>query len=287
MLNNTNKSAKDITAIILTYNEEKHIERCILSIREFVKKITIIDSFSSDDTINIAKKYNVEIHQNKFVNHSKQINWGLKNIKFNTEWMIRVDADEYLTHELKQKVSEKLKINSEEISGISVNWKIRFLNKYINFGGASPHASLRIWKTGKGKCSDLWQDEQIEVSGDVFHINEALIDHNLNNLSWWVKKHKTYAVREAINFLITKDESKLLVKPSADESKIKKYYKMKVYYKLPIFIRPFLLFFYNYFLKLGFLSSWQGLIFYFYQVLWFRFLVDVNINQLKTKVMSK
>ena len=135
MLNeNINSSTTDISAIILTYNEEKHIERCILSIREFVKKIIIIDSFSTDDTINIAKKYNAEIYQKKFVNHSKQINWGLKNIKFNTEWILRIDADEYLTHELKQKVSEKLKINSEEISGITVNRKVRFLNKDINLG---------------------------------------------------------------------------------------------------------------------------------------------------------
>ena len=65
----------DITALILTYNEEKHIERCIFSIRHFVKRIVIIDSFSNDNTLNILKKYNVEILQNRFINQSKQFNW--------------------------------------------------------------------------------------------------------------------------------------------------------------------------------------------------------------------
>ena len=287
MLNNTNNPEKDITAIILTFNEEKHIERCILSIKEFVKKIVIIDSFSTDETLNIAKKYKAEILQNHFINQSKQINWAIKNVKFKTKWLLRVDADEYLTDKLKNKVIEKLNNDNSEISGITVNRKVRFLNKDINFGGVSPHKTLRIWQKDKGKCEEAWMDEQIITNGTVHHINENLIDSNLNDFSWWLKKHKRYAAREAINFLINKKNLDLIVEQPEDQSKINKYYKLKIYYKFPIFIRPFLLFIYNYFLRLGFLSSWQGLIFYFFQVLWFRFMVDVNIYQIERIIKAQ
>jgi glycosyltransferase involved in cell wall biosynthesis len=270
----------NITAIILTYNEEKHLERCILSISQCVKRIVVIDSFSSDRTINIAKKYNVEILQNHFINQSKQLNWGLNNIEIKTDWILRIDADEFFTDQLKKKIIIELKNNNQNYDGITINRKIKFLKKKINFGGTSPHKTLRIWKTGKGYCDDAWIDEQIEVKGGVRHIDEYLIDHNLNNLSWWLNKHKNYAIKEAINYLLTKDNASN-TKLSKDQSKKNKYYKINIYYKFPMFVRPFFLFFYNYVIKLGFLSSWQGFIFYFFQVLWFRFLVDVNINQIK------
>ena len=283
MLNSENKTKNfqsDITAIILTFNEEKHLERCILSINQFVKKIVVIDSFSSDKTISIANKYNAEVLQNHFINQSKQLTWGLKNIKIKTDWILRIDADEFFTRQLKEKIMIELDNKNQNYDGITINRKIKFLKKKINFGGTSPHKTLRIWRTGKGYCEDAWIDEQIIVDGDVRHINEYLIDHNLNNLSWWLNKHKNYAIKEAINYLLTKDKSSD-TKLSKDQSKRNKYYKVNIYYKFPMFIRPFFLFFYNYVIKLGFLSSWQGFIFYFFQVLWFRFLVDININQLK------
>ena len=101
MLNKSNISL-DLTAVILTYNEEKHIERCILSLKKIAKKIVIVDSYSKDKTIKVARKYNVKIYKNKFLNHSQQVNWALSNIRFKTKWILRIDADEYLTIDLKK-----------------------------------------------------------------------------------------------------------------------------------------------------------------------------------------
>ena len=287
MLNVKKKfSTPDVTAIILTYNEEKHIKRCILSIRKFVKKIIIIDSYSNDKTIQIAKKYKAKIYKHKFVNQSKQINWGIKNIKFTTKWLLRIDADEIFTDKLKDKLILKLNDNRKNYNGITINRKIRFLNKDINFGGVSPHKTLRIWRKNKGYCEDAWMDEQMLVKGQIAHINEDLIDHNLNNLSWWINKHKLYAIREAKNYLLNKNNIKKKT-ISSDPSKINKYLKLKIYYNFPMYIRPFLLFIYNYFIKYGLLSGWQGLIFYSLQSFWYRMLVDINIaKQKKTKIKN-
>ena len=277
--NNAETLQSDTTAIILTYNEEKHIKRCILSINQYVKKIIIIDSFSKDETVKIAKKYNAEVAQINLDNMSKYLNWGLNNIKITTNWILRIDADEFFTRELGKQVVKNLKIYNQDISGISVNRKFIFLKKDINFGGTFPHKTLRIWRTGKGKCQDVWMDEQIIVDGKVVHIDESLIDHNLNKLSWWIKKHKTYSIRESINYLLKKNDSQLNIESSVDNTKLKQGKKMKIYYKFPIFIRPIFLFLYSYVIKFGFLNGWQGFVLCILQVLWFRFLVDINILQ--------
>ena len=272
--------SEDVTAIVLTYNEEKHIERCILSINKFVKRIIIIDSFSTDNTLKIVKKYNIETLQNKFVNQSKQLNWGLNNSNIKTEWILRIDADEILTKSLIKKVSENLKDYSPNISGITVNRKLIFFGKKIDFGGFFPHKTLRVWKNGKGKCEDAWVDEHVITDGKVIHINEDIIDENLNNLNWWINKHKSYAIREAINFLLTKknlEDNDLKINNLGQFSKKK--LKFEIYYKLPVFLRPLLLFLYSYFFRLGLLNGWQGLVFHSLQGFWFRFLVDIKIKE--------
>ena len=280
--------SEDVTAIVLTYNEEKHIERCILSIKKFVKRIIIIDSFSTDNTLKIVKKYNIETLQNKFVNHSKQLNWGLNNSNIKTEWILRIDADEILTKSLIKKVSENLKDYSPNISGITVNRKLIFFGKKIDFGGFFPHKTLRVWRNGKGKCEDTWIDEHIIVDGEIIHINEDIIDENLNNLTWWINKHKSYAIKEAINFLLIKTNSKnndLQIHELPQFSKKKM--KLRVYYNFPPIIRPTLLFIYSYFFRLGFLNGWQGLVFHLLHGFWFRMLVDFKILEFKKLMKNK
>ena len=89
-----------ISVIILTYNEEKHIERCIESVKPFAGDIFIVDSFSNDRTVEIAKSLGTHVFQHKWENnHAKQLNWGLANCPIKTKWIMRLDADEYVTEE--------------------------------------------------------------------------------------------------------------------------------------------------------------------------------------------
>ena len=271
------KNIPDITAIILTFNEEKHIARCLKSLKDVVKNIVIIDSFSKDRTKEIAKKYNVKFYQRKFINQAKQINWGLKKIKFSTKWLLRIDADEILSNQLKKKLKKKLKHIKRDTKGISFKRVIKFLDKEILYGGTSPHNSVRLWMRKYGVCDNSLVDEQILVNGKIEHLNEKLIDHNLNGLKWWIKKHNNYAKREALNYLIFKKNK---INFHQDNVYKNKKNKLNFYYKFPIFIRPLLLFLFRYFLQLGFLSGWKGLIFCILQTFWFRFKVDLNIINL-------
>ena len=272
----------DITAIILTYNEEIHIERCILSLKKFIKEIVVIDSYSNDRTLEICKNHDIRVFKNKFRYQAHQTNWALKNIDIKTEWIIRVDADEYLLNDFNIMLNDKLKGLDKDISGIVINRKIKFLGKIINYGSTSPHKTLRIWRRGMGFYEDSVMDEQLIVNGKTTYLNTNLIDENLKSLKWFIKKHSNYAAREAISYLNYKEQTNSKYSNS-DYSKINKKKKYKIYYRLPIFIRPFIFFFYSYFIKLGFLSGWQGLIFNVIQVLWYRIIVDFEILKLRNR----
>ena len=134
----TNNSLADITAIILAYNEEKHIQRCIQSLKFHIKRIVVIDNYSTDNTLSILKKNNIEVFQNKFINYAIQFTWGINISEIKTKWILRIDSDEYLTKEFAATISDKLNALPSNISGVSINRRNIFLGKEIKFGGTFP-----------------------------------------------------------------------------------------------------------------------------------------------------
>ena len=259
--------------IILTYNEELHIKRCIESIKDIVDEIFVVDSYSSDQTLDICKKYKkIKIFKHKFINQAMQMNWALKTLKIKSNWIFRLDADEYLTKNSKKIFKDQLKKHSLN-KGLILKRKIKFLNKIINYGLTSPHKTLRIWKNKNGKYKNELVDEQIIIKGKISETDLVLIDHNLKGINFWIKKHINYAKREALEYKKNLKQNR----SNKDFSKINKLNKYKTYYKFPIIIRPFLLFSYSYFIKLGFLTGIQGLFFYLFQTLIYRLIVDFYI----------
>ena len=89
----------DLTAIILTKNEELNIEKCIKSVKNIAKRIVVVDSFSTDNTVAIAKSLGADIYQHEFENYGKQFQWAIDNTDVTTQWIFRFDADERLTEE--------------------------------------------------------------------------------------------------------------------------------------------------------------------------------------------
>lgn len=274
----------DLTVIILTLNEEIHIKRCIESVKDTAEDIFIVDSFSTDKTIEIAESLGVKVYQNKWVNnHAKQFNWALNNLPIKTKWILRLDADEYLTPELQKEIKEKFPYLTEDISGIIIPLRRVFLNREIK-RGTGKIKLLRMFKHIKAICEQRWMDEHIVLlEGKSVEFENDFVDHNLNNLSWWTVKHNGYAIREAIDLLdielglIENKNTNFKLSPQA-ESKRKKKYK---YAKQPLFLRSFLYFLYRYFFKLGFLEGKEGFLWHFLQGWWYRTLVDAKIFEIK------
>jgi glycosyltransferase involved in cell wall biosynthesis len=285
-----NKSDKiSLSALILTFNEEKHIARCIESLQPICRYVYIVDSFSTDKTLEIAEAMGVQCFQKKWENnHAKQFNWGLNNIAFNTEWVIRLDADEYILPELASEIRENLQKLAKDISGVTINRRVDFMDKWIRHGGYYPTTLLRIWRTGAGFLEERWMDEHVKLEyGNIVHFKNDLVDHNLNNLTWWTNKHNNYAIREVVDFLIYKfdlsDNPGFSQKNIGTQSKRKRWFKEKIYFGTPLFVRPFVYFFLRYILQLGFLDGKQGLIWHFLQGFWYRFLVDAKVYEIYKK----
>jgi glycosyltransferase involved in cell wall biosynthesis len=276
---------KDITVIILTYNEEKHIERCINSVKPFAKQIFVVDSYSTDKTKKIVESSGARFYTHAFKNQSQQLNWALENLPIRTRWVMRLDADEYPTHSLVSEIIKKIDRIKENVNGIYIKRRVYFMGRWIQHGGYYPIYLLRIWKFGKAMCENKLMDEHILLSqGKTINFEHDLVDYNKNNLSWWIQKHNNYSTREAIELLNLKyglfNYPTMNTDKFNSQDKRKRWIKNNIYSKSPLFLRPVLYFIHRYFLRFGFLDGWEGLIYHFLQGFWYRFLVDAKIYEI-------
>ena len=278
----------DISVIILTYNEEIHIRRCIENVLPVVKEIFIIDSFSTDATLDIAREYpNVHILQNKWENnYAKQFNWGLEHAPITTKWVLRLDADEYLTNELKAELCNKLPALSSIYTGVIFPLRRVFLGKPIRHGGMGNIKLLRLFQYGKARSEVRSMDEHIQLSeGEAIEFKNEFADDNLNNLSWWTQKHIGYAIREAVDLLdielnligVAINDKNKEISSQARSKRMKKHQ----YARMPLFWRAFMYFFLRYIVKGGFLEGKEGFLWHFLQGWWYRTLVDAKIFEIK------
>ena len=280
----------NITALIITKNEEIHIERCINNIKKLVSDVLIVDSFSNDNTIEIAKKLNIKFIQNKFINHAKQFNFGLSQLSQDTDWVLKIDADEILTSSLIAEIKNKLPKLDKNINGIYIKRHLVFQDTLIKYGRLSPVRLLRLFRFQKGKCDNRWVDEKIKVEGKTVQFKEYIIDQNLKSLSEWIRKHDRYSSAEALNYLLIKynslfndiEQSQL----NFETLSVVSLKSRNLYAKLPLIIRAFIIFSYRYFFCLGFLHGKAGLIYFFLQSLWYRILVDAKILEVE-KLIKK
>ena len=286
-----------LSVIILTYNEEIHLERLLKNIAGWAEEVFIVDSYSTDKTLEIAKKYGCKIVQHPFENQAQQFNWALENLDIKNEWILRLDADEYLTEELKQEIPELFNINirksdSQSINGFYIKRRVYFMGRWIKHGGYYPIWFLRLFRKGKAKSEQRAMDEHIVLlEGRAEKLKNDFIDNNKKGLSDWINKHNNYASREAEEIfqyygsptsLRKSDFPKLI----GDQPAQKRWLKENLYYRLPLFCRAFLYFIYRYFFRLGFLDGKEGLIFHFLQGFWYRFLIDAKIYEARKQKLE-
>ncbi|NCB96926.1 MAG: glycosyltransferase family 2 protein [Bacteroidia bacterium] len=288
----------EITTIILSFNEEKHIRRCIEHTKKVSKKIYVVDSFSTDRTCEIVKELRADsfehrevmglqdevceivLLQNKYVNQAQQFQWALDNCDITTEWTMRIDADEYLSPELEQELEEKLSFLPKNVTGIYLKLGVIFMEHLLKHGYIKPVTILRLWRTGKVYMEQRWMDERCVLKeGKSITLKSCFIDHNLKGLSFFTAKHNNYSNREVMVYF-----SKELDMDGSDEKNASRNASKGKYYALPSFFRAFLYFFIRYFIFLGFLDGKAGFIWATLQAYWFRFLIDSKLHEIKVRL---
>jgi hypothetical protein len=218
-----------------------------------------------------------------------QLNWALDSTGIRSEWIMRLDADEIVTRELADELDRTLRSVSDTVGGMTVNRRIHFMGRWIRHGDVYPTRTLRVWRNGRRCCENRWMDEHIVVDGDIVHVNVDIADINLNNITSWVTKHNLYASREAIDLLLMEEaiaHRETTGHAMSEQASTKRWIKQNTYARLPLGLRALAYFTYRYVIRLGFLDGWPGLVFHSFQGLWYRFLVDVKVYELR-RLMSE
>lgn len=223
---------ENLTALILTYNEEDNIKGCLESIN-WVDKIIVVDSFSEDNTKEICLQHdNVNFYEKVFDDFSSQRNFALEKVE--TDWVFVIDADERATKDLKEEIESELK--DPRVEGYEIPRKNYFLGKWIKYCGWYPDYTLRLFKSKYRYHGLVHESPQIE--GKIDRLKNPFIHYTYKNLKSYIDKMNQYTTLDA-------------------EKKYQAGKKAGISY---ILIRPLLEFIKKYLLKKGFLLGFQGLV---------------------------
>ena len=275
-----------VSVVILTLNEEANLPSCLDSVRGWASKIFVVDAGSMDRTCKIAEECGATVVEHPFETHSRQWRWALENLPISTEWVLAMDADQRVTQELQKEICDLDGPSLSGIDGIYIKRRQWFREHWIKYGGYYPKYLLKMFRRSKVIIDgrDL-VDHHFYVAGGVMKLNHDLIEANKkeDNISFWVEKHNRYASKLALEELHwNKVPQRPAIKPSLIGNPDQKTLALKLLWRrLPLYVRPFLYFFYRYILRFGFLDGKQGAIFHFLQAFWFRLLVDINIEELE------
>ncbi|MBL4676288.1 MAG: glycosyltransferase family 2 protein [Mucilaginibacter sp.] len=266
-----------------------HLPRLLHSIAGLNAETFVVDSGSTDSTLDIAAEHSATVVYNQFINHPKQWDFALKNLPVKTPWVICLDADQIVTPELYKLLENFRDTDHQYIDGFYFNRKNYFKGKWLRFGGYYPFYLLKMVRYGVG-YSDTNEnmDHRLVVPGRTeIWKNGHLIEENLkeNSVRFWIDKHNKYsdlvAIEEVERMQNIRSQT---IQPrfwgSPDERTA--WFKYR-WWKMPRYVRPMLYFIYRVIFKLGILDGRRGMIFHFLQAYWFRLIVDIKIDELLKK----
>ena len=280
----------DLTVVILTFDEERHIARAIDSVASIARQIIVVDSQSTDATIALAEARGALVLQNRFVNQAKQFQWALDHAPIAGAWIMRLDADEVVTPELRLEIATRLPRLPADVVGVNLKRRHIWMGRWVRHGGRYPLVMMRLWRRGHGRVEDRWMDEHVLVSGGRSLVFEHdFLDDNLNDVGYFVAKHNRYATREAIDTLSARlglvgPTAEMSAKSTSPQAALKRWFKQRIYYRIPFTLAAPAYFVWRYVFQFGFLDGRSGLTYHFLQGYWYRFLVGTKVMELERGV---
>lgn len=277
-----------IAVLVTTRDEEANVGRTLESVHGRVAQIFVLDSESTDATVEIASRYADEVVDLAY-EHGRIIpwifQWGLDHLPIAYDWVLILEADQAVTPELYAELTELFR-RPEAIAadGFYIRREQVFRGRTLRWGGYGTKYLLKLFRRSKSQLDPLEQDTRVYVDGKVAKLRAPLAEWNRkeDSILFYLEKHLRYAeafAREELErrrrgtpfkteprFFGTPDQRVLWLK--------------RAYYRSPLYLRPFAYFFYRYFLRLGILDGKQGFVFHFLQAFWFRLVVDVRLEEL-------
>lgn len=264
-----------LSVVILTFNEEVNLPLCLDSLTGLRCEIFIVDSGSTDATLEIIRSRGLPYFEHPFEHYAAQRNWAIDNIPNKSEWSLHLDADERLTPALVEEMNRVLPTVPAGTNGFRLRKRTFFLGRWMKHGGHYPAYHLRLFRTSEGRCEDRLYDQHFVVPETLGTLENDYIDVVASDISTWTIRHVKWARFEAEEQGKAQDHAgQVKARAFGNPIERKRWLRDSVYGRTPLFVRPFAYWFYRYFVRLGFLDGRQGLIFHFLQGCWFRFLID-------------
>lgn len=269
----------DVAVIILTKDEEANIAQALRSVCGWASQVFVFDSFSTDRTLDIAANFDCQVAQHPFENYGRQRNAALAKLPIQSEWVLFLDADEWLPPSLKTEISSIL-ITGPAENGFYLKFRFIWMGRWIR-RGYYPTWILRLFRRSKGRCEDRTVNEHLVVDGMCGKLQHEFIHEDRKSLSRWIAKHNAYATREAEELFRSRVDVQITAQFLGGQAERKRWLRLRVWNRLPAVVRPFGYFFYRYVVLGGFLDGKEALIFHLLQAFWFPLLIDAKLLEMR------
>jgi glycosyltransferase involved in cell wall biosynthesis len=273
-----------VTAVVLTFNEERNLAACLESLVGWTRAVVVVDSGSTDATCDIARRLGAVVVTHAFETHARQWQWALDTLPIDTDWVLGLDADQRVMPELRDRIVAAL-ASAGGVHGFYMRRRQIFRGRWIRHGGYYPKYLLKLFHRSYVRldASEL-VDHHFHVDGDVRLLHADILEDNRNeaSIAAWTDKHNRYAVLQARQELLQQGRDRRGDAGQTSGTPDARVRWMKgAWARMPRFVRPCLYVFYRYVVRLGFLDGKQGFVFHVLQGFWYRLLVDINIDELR------
>lgn len=264
----------DISVLIPVKNEEKNLQLCLNAIQDWADEILVVDSASTDRTIEIAQGAGATVIQFFYSGGwPKKRQWALETFPFRNEWILLLDADEILLPEIKSEI--EVAIKNTKINGYTLLLQMEFLGKKLKYSYPGLR-KLSLFRFGKGRyekrleqqdksMADIEIHEHVVVEGEIRNLKNPVLHRNYNSLDRYIQKHNEYSNWEASTFLYGEDKD-LKANFFGNQAQKRRFFK-NLMLKVPGI--SFVFFIYQYFFRLGFLDGTAGYYFCLFKMVYY------------------
>lgn len=182
-----------VAVVMLSLNEAHNMEEVLQNLKGWAQEVFLVDSYSSDETVEIALRYGVHVVQRKFRGFGDQWNFALRQLPISASWTMKLDPDERMTDELKENIREQLSLAQD--GAMIIQRRLWFMGKSLPI----QQEIVRVWKTGKCEFSDVLVNEHPLVNGPLIKVRGKLEHRDSPDLHHWVEKQNKYSSYEALS----------------------------------------------------------------------------------------
>jgi len=272
-----------VTVIIPTYNEQQNLPGALESVKGWAGQVIVVDSYSTDKTVEIARGFGAEVFQNPYKNMAAQRMWGLNLPAVKNKWIFNLDADEQMTDGLKTEIENVLSGVGDDVGGFAARRKHIFMGRWMKHGGDYIWLIRLVRKDRCRIIKTLYANEHTIIEGSVKKLQNDFLHLPQKSFSQWMERQNRGSLKYALAIIKNDTDSAEpdLKRGEKIEGSIRTWLNYNVFYRMPFCLRPFIRFFVNYFLRGGFLDGWQGYVYHTVNDFIYPFFVYVNRREIR------